>query len=132
MLTGRSIKAFLEIKKLNQCLKKGENATNEEAHELWDREFHNTIAQATKNQILVSVYESLNAIRDQVGWGAIGQAVFAPENLAVYHKQHKAIKEAIENRTPDLSEALVQNHLRSVERNIYDAGTAATAAFRLE
>jgi DNA-binding FadR family transcriptional regulator len=100
-----------EIKKLNQCLKKGENATNEEAHELWDRELHNTIAQATKNQILVSVYESLNAIRDQVGWGAIGQAVFAPENLAVYHKQHKAIKEAIESRTPDLSEALMQNHL---------------------
>ena len=112
-----------EIVRMNYCLEKSSNVNDEQTHEKWDRTLHMTIVKATKNQILISFFKAINKIRSQTDWSELGDRVFTPARIIEYHKQHKAVINAIAKRSPEQAEKLMKEHLEAVKISIMTAET---------
>src|SRR5262249_7387051 len=63
----------------------GENFT------LWEEEFHQLIAEATRTPLMVWVYRQINAVRTHRQWNAMKDKVLTPERIAKYNRQHAAL-----------------------------------------
>ena len=62
-------------------------AADSESFTLWDIEFHQLIAEATRNPLMVWVYRKINDIRTHSQWNAMKSKVLTPERIAEYNEQ---------------------------------------------
>ncbi|MDA0218959.1 MAG: FadR/GntR family transcriptional regulator [Proteobacteria bacterium] len=84
---------------------------NAEAFTKWDRTFHQTIAEATRNPLLISIYRQINHVRGHRQWNSMKDKVLTPESIAAYNLQHRAIYDALRARDADTAVDLVRDHL---------------------
>jgi DNA-binding FadR family transcriptional regulator len=89
-----------------------------ESFTLWDEEFHQLIAEATRNPLMVWVYRQINAVRTHRQWNAMKDKVLTPERIAEYNRQHAALYEAIRTRDIEAAVAIVTNHLHYARRQL--------------
>jgi DNA-binding FadR family transcriptional regulator len=92
-----------------------------EGFTLWDEEFHQLIAEATRNPLLVWVYRQINAVRTHSQWNAMKDKVLTPGRIAEYNRQHAALYEAIRTRDTEAAVAIVTNHLHYARRQLTGA-----------
>lgn len=79
-----------------------------------DSEFHHLIAEATGNEILHRIADSLMTLLGETRETSLQHSGRPSRSL----KQHWAILEAIEGRNPGAAERRMQEHIRSIERLI--------------
>lgn len=102
-----------DFDEMRACNRRARGAKSWSIYEAWDNRLHLAIAQASKNKLLVTLFETLNAVRRSPGW-AYARATIEPPTSHSSFAEHEAITAAIEGRNPDLAEQHMRKHLSSV------------------
>lgn len=102
---------------MRRCNRRCKAARGWRVYEAWDNNFHQVIATATHNKLLISLFDTLNAVRRSVVWGQLRSTKFPPVNHESFH-EHDAIYEAIASRNPDLAAECMRLHLKTVHDRI--------------
>ena len=102
---------------MRSCSRNCRAAKEWRTYEAWDNKFHQTIASATRNKLLVSLFDTLNAVRRSTTWGQLRSTKLPPTDHASF-REHEAILNAIESRDPDLAADCMRQHLRTVRDRI--------------
>jgi DNA-binding FadR family transcriptional regulator len=107
-----------EIDAMTACLKKGESASTVTEFEMWDGLFHQTLIASCRNQLLIDIYDAINAVRRKADWAALKERVVTPARRAVTQKQHRRILAAVKARDADRAGAEMKAHLLDVRRSL--------------
>lgn len=86
----------------------------------WDRHFHQLLAEATRNPLMVSIYHQINHVRGHDQWNAIKDKVLTAERIADYNRQHRAIYEALCARNAEAGVRVITEHLRDARRHLVE------------
>jgi len=110
-----------QIAEMQNCLKKSREAASWRQYEAWDNRLHRTIAEATQNNLLLSLLDTLNAVRRAVTWGRLRANPVKPNPDHHSFSEHESIVAAIADRDMTRAAAGMRKHLESVERNLMKA-----------
>jgi DNA-binding FadR family transcriptional regulator len=83
-----------------------------------DLAFHERLAEATRNPLLIDLYRRLNRVRGHAHWREIQRQTLSPRRIADYHRQHRALLAAVALRDADRAEHLIRSHLDAAERDL--------------
>jgi DNA-binding FadR family transcriptional regulator len=100
-------------------------ATSWRQYENFDNLLHRQIAQASRNTVLLGLFDALNAIRRAVVWGRLRIEPARPPADHHSFAEHDAIVVAIAHRDLGGAATAMRNHLRSVERRLIPVREAA-------
>ncbi len=103
----------MQLRKMRQLASAMRAAPSWGAYEVLDSEFHEAIAAASGNSLLLALHKILNGVRLTVVWRRLNTSDGGPE--ASYHSfdEHDAILNALEQRDGAAAEAAMQAHLKS-------------------
>src|SRR5690606_24340546 len=87
-------------------------------YESWDARFHRIVCEATQNELLLGLADTLHAIRPAVTWGRMRGSLQRPRPDHHSFDDHEAIVAAIAERDANGAASAMRAHLRSVERNL--------------
>jgi DNA-binding FadR family transcriptional regulator len=87
----------------------------------WDEAFHLAIAEATRNPLLIALYQQVNRVRCDQQWMAMKEKVLTPERIAAYNQDHADLFEAIRTRDIDSAVSMITNHLQHARRQLVGA-----------
>jgi DNA-binding FadR family transcriptional regulator len=107
-----------ELDAMAECLKKGEAAPTAAEFEMWDGLFHQALIAACRNQLLIDIYDAINAVRRKADWAALKERVLTPARRAVTQKQHRRILAALKARDAQRAALEMKNHLLDVRRSV--------------
>jgi DNA-binding FadR family transcriptional regulator len=120
LLTGEAaLQATTEdIDEMHRCLSGARRAESWRQYENWDNRLHRVVAEAARNVVLLSLFDSLNAIRRTVVWGRLRDQPAQPP--ADHHSfgDHEAIVAAIEERDVEEATRAMRRHLAKVEQRL--------------
>lgn len=116
-----------DVARMEYCLRKGEAAANTATFEIWDGRLHRAIAEAARNRMLLALFDSLNAVRDEDLWGRLKKASFSRTRKTGYLQQHRDLVEAIRQRDAAAAEKLMLSHLDIVRRDLLTPPRAGAA-----
>jgi len=83
-----------------------------------DLAFHRLLAEATANPLLIEIYRRINRVRGHLHWREIQRQTLTRARIDEYHRQHRALLDAIARRDGELAERLVRGHLDEAERDL--------------
>jgi len=106
-----------DFTEMRQCNRRCRSAKGWRFYEAWDHNFHQAIAGATQNKLLVSLFDTLNVVRRTVVWGQLRTSELPPPDHESF-EEHDAIYEAIAGRDPDLAAERMRAHLKTVRDRI--------------
>ncbi len=106
--------SFQEIERLALCAKRNHEAKDLETNEKWDVLFHETLAIATGNSLLIALYGGISNMRLSDEWCLRKQQWITAENWESFKRQHAAIVQAVRERDEKLAERTMRDHLLSV------------------
>jgi DNA-binding FadR family transcriptional regulator len=105
---------FAEIRR---CNRRCRAAREWRVYEAWDNNFHQAIASATYNKVLISLFDTLNIVRRSTVWGQLRSTKLPPADHDSFN-EHDAIYEAITGRNPDQAAECMRIHLRTVRNRV--------------
>ncbi len=107
-----------DVKAMRQSIEASRSAETWRQYENFDNLLHRQIAEASNNIVIISLFNSLNAIRRTVVWGRLREEeARAPQNHHSFD-EHGKIVDAIAQRDLDGAEARMRSHLQSVARRL--------------
>jgi DNA-binding FadR family transcriptional regulator len=86
----------------------------------WDRQFHELLAEATHNPLIVAVYRQISHVRGHRQWNAVKDKVLSHDRIAGYNEDHDELLAALVGRNADAAAAVVTRHLESARRHLMD------------
>lgn len=89
-------------------------------YETHDDLFHKSIAEASDNILLLTLFDQLNQVRRAVAWGNVVRQSERPPQDHSSFVQHDAITAAIEGRDPAAAHEAMRMHLRSVSARLFE------------
>jgi len=116
--------AARDIDRMSEMMERQEREcgiNDRESFSHWDEAFHLSIAEATRNPLLISLYRQINEVRAHHQWSAMKDKVLTPERIADYNRDHAALFEAIRARDVDSAVAMITNHLHYARRQLVGA-----------
>ena len=114
-----------DIADLRKCLHGTREAKTWRFYESWDNRLHRTIAHATNNGFLLSMFDTLNTVRRTVSWGRLRPTNQRPAADHHSFEEHDRIVDAIEDRDLKAAENAMRGHLVNVARGLLELGEAA-------
>ena len=108
---------FAEIRR---CNRRCRAAKEWRVYEAWDNNFHQAIASATCNKLLISLFDTLNIVRRSTVWGQLRSTKLPPADHRSFD-EHDAIYEAIVARDPELAAERMRTHLKSVRDRTFSS-----------
>ena len=110
---------------MEHCLRNAENAVSFEQFEHWDGALHRSLAEATHNSIVLTVFKLMNEERERAEWGQLKRQSLTTQRRAAYEREHRALVTALRERDAPLARKLILAHLAHVQRNLFDGDAAA-------
>jgi DNA-binding FadR family transcriptional regulator len=107
-----------DLIEMRTCLQHSRNAQSKREYDAWDSRLHRAIATATHNSLLLSLMDTLAAVRSTVTWGRLAALPGPPAPDHHSHAEHDAIVAAIEERDVAGAREAMRAHLKAVERNL--------------
>ena len=106
-----------DLAELRLCHSRCQRAGSWQVFEAWDNRFHYAIAAATKNKLLMTLFETLNAVRRSQVWRTmrIGSGPAAGHTT---FGEHEAILAAMTLRDADGAGNAMRRHLQSVQTRL--------------
>jgi DNA-binding FadR family transcriptional regulator len=86
-----------------------------------DTEFHLGLARGARNPLLLHVYEEINGVRSRAQWNQAKEKVLSARQIAVYNRQHRAIYEALVQRSAQRVTELITEHLEKARQDLVGA-----------
>lgn len=108
---------------MDLCLRNAENATGFEQFEHWDGALHRSLAVATHNGIVLTVFNLMSEERERAEWGQLKRQSLTPERRLAYQREHRALVDALRQRDAALARKAIHAHLMHVQRNLFDPGS---------
>ena len=102
---------------IRRCAERGRAAVDWRSYEAWDNKLHHAIAKATRNKLLIFLFDTLNVVRRSIVWGQQRSTDRPPADHESFD-QHDAVVGAIEAHDPAAAAALMRDHLRSVRDRV--------------
>lgn len=99
------------------CAQRCREAEDWRSYEAWDNNLHHAIARATRNQLFLYFFETLNAVRRSILWGQPRVTRKPAEDYSSFF-EHDDIVSAIASGEGDLAAAAMHAHLKSVYSRI--------------
>ena len=114
-----------EISEMADCLAASREARSWRHYENCDNRLHRLIAGASRNTLLLALFDTLNAVRRAVVWGRLRDAAERPP--ADHHSflEHERLVQAITDRDIEGARAAMYAHLATVSRNLLAVRQAA-------
>ena len=107
-----------DLEKLGMALERVEMARTAEQFSIADEAFHQAIAQACDNPLMMWIYEQVNEVRRHELWRASRGKVLSAENMAEYNLHHRTIFEAISHRDAQTAKATMEEHLNKAQKDL--------------
>jgi DNA-binding FadR family transcriptional regulator len=104
----------IECAHLEKCVARTKSASDRASFQRWDDEFHQTVARAARNPLLLALFDAVNESRQREAWGAKRNHPLAASRRQSYIAQHAACLAAIKNRDAALAAAAMRRHLEFV------------------
>lgn len=95
------------------CADRCRAAEDWRTYEAWDNNLHHAIARATRNQLFLYFFETLNSVRRSIVWGQ-PRETRGPSRDYTSFLEHDAIVAAISAGDGDTAARAMSTHLRSV------------------
>jgi len=95
------------------CAARCRAAEDWRAYEAWDNNLHHAIARATRNQLYLYFFETLNSVRRSIVWGQPRSTRKPAPNYSSF-SEHDAIVEAIVSHQSETAAHHMILHLKSV------------------
>ena len=112
-----SAEALTRMKLAKDRAQAAPNWTDYETH---DDLFHRSIAEATDNILLLTLFDQLNQVRRAVAWSSVVRSSERPPRDHLSFKQHDKIAAAIEGRDAAGAHDTMREHLRSVSARLFE------------
>ena len=109
--------AITRIKLAKERAQAASTWTDYETH---DDLFHRSIAEATDNILLLTLFDQLNQVRRAVAWGNVVRSSERPARDHSSFTQHDRITAAIEGRDPAEAHEAMREHIRSVATRLFE------------
>lgn len=104
-----------DIEAMQHCLKVSRASKTWRQYETSDNQLHQLIAEATHNNLLIALYDALNAVRRTIVWGRMRSTEGGPPTDHHSFQEHEAIVTAISDRDINGAERAMHEHLGMVE-----------------
>lgn len=103
---------------MRRCMRMSKLAREWRVYESWDNQFHQAVANATHNTVLISLFDMLNIVRRSTVWGQLRSNKLPPKDFPSFI-EHDAIYDAIVKRDPERAATNMRLHLQSVQERVY-------------
>ena len=103
-----------DIRRMQLCLKRGDEASAFDQFEDWDGALHRAIAEATQNVVFVMIVDMFARMRSSREWDRLKRLSLSSERQSLYREQHRELVAAIAGRDPQAAAAAMREHLNSV------------------
>lgn len=107
-----------EIEHMNTCYKRCLAADTPAVYERWDSALHTTVAEASHNVLLITVFNTINALRTDATWGQLHPSSHMREQQKEYSEQHAAIIEAVTDRNPSAAAERMADHIATIRQRL--------------
>jgi DNA-binding FadR family transcriptional regulator len=111
-----------DLERLTEALAQVEACKDRDSFTRADAHFHQTLAECTRNPLMVWLYEHINDVRGHAQWSAMKDLILTPERIRDYNRQHRALVEAIVSRDRDSARQIVTEHLDAARLDLVGAG----------
>jgi DNA-binding FadR family transcriptional regulator len=98
---------------------RGAEAHYNSEFEHWDSQFHSRIFAATRNQLLVSMHDILQVIRNRNAWIELKRKTFSEDRRREYCTHHAQVFSALENRDTDGAAQAMRLHIEAIETTLF-------------
>ncbi|RJR32680.1 MAG: FadR family transcriptional regulator [Desulfobacteraceae bacterium] len=109
-----------ELAHLEKIEIRSREAVNTAAFEHWDGLLHQTIAKATDNSLLISLFVVIHKVRQSDIWGSLKKATLNNEHRKVYMEQHRDLVKALKDRNAPMAEKIMREHLETVRQHLLE------------
>ncbi len=113
-----------DFDELRRCLDGGRGAENASEFEAWDFALHHAIVVASRNQLLLAMYEVVEHARQGEIWGNLKLRNDSRERRAAYQADHVELVDALSARDVDQAVRVMEAHLARVQANLLTGGPA--------
>lgn len=96
------------------------HAVTWDEYEAQDDAFHRSIAEATGNILLVTLFDHLNDVKRAVAWNTVIRSSERPSRDHPSFGDHEEIVAAIEARDPAAAHGAMRKHLSSVAARLFE------------
>lgn len=86
-----------------------------------DEKFHLSLADAAHNPMIRWMMEQCHQVRSHAQWSRMRTLTLTPAIIAKYHRQHRAIVDAIRARDADAATRAMREHLDTARRSLVEA-----------
>ncbi|WP_172123452.1 FadR/GntR family transcriptional regulator [Devosia sp. 919] len=107
------------LSRMMQAIDRSKAAANWSEYEAQDDVFHRTVAEASDNRLLLSLFDQLNEVRRAVAWGNVTRHSERPTPTHVSFTEHDAIARAIGERNSAAAGDAMRAHLLSVAQRLF-------------
>ncbi len=94
---------------------------DQEAFSSADERFHLTLAEATGNPLMSSLYRQINEVRSHKQWGGMKRKILTAANIDLYNDQHRALIAAIRQRDVEAAVRIITDHLEKARSDLLGA-----------
>lgn len=107
-----------DVREMRAAIKRGRSARSLAEFERWDAAFHGLVVRSTRNQLLMSLYEEIGAVRAGAVWGRLKEQSLTEERMARYLDSHEAMVAAFEDRDHARAESEMARHIAEARANM--------------
>jgi DNA-binding FadR family transcriptional regulator len=112
-----------DVDEIQSCNQHCRQAEEWRSYEAWDNKFHQAIAKATHNKILLYLFDTFNVVRRSVVWEQT-RSTPRPTPDHFSFDQHDAVHRAIAAKDANEATARMREHLRTVAQRVLPAMTS--------
>lgn len=105
--------------KMRRAIERAKAATTWKEYEVQDDQFHRSVAEASDNLLLLSLFDQLNEVRRAVAWGNVTRESARPSPDHTSFAEHDAIAAAIATRDPGAAYEAMRRHIQSVAHRLF-------------
>lgn len=103
-----------DLARMEDCVRKGRLSPDGAVSQKYGDLLHRTIAQATRNNLLLSLFEMIYAVREATTWGRLKPALLTKTRLEKQWNEHGAVVRAIRERDSPATAQIMRQHIDDV------------------
>lgn len=110
-----------DFDEMRRCLEGGSRAQDAAEFEVWDFALHHAVVAASRNQLLVAMYDIVERARKGEIWGNMKLRADSRQRRQEYQAEHVRLVEALLARDTGEALAAMESHLEHVQANLLEA-----------
>lgn len=107
------------LQRIHLAMRGAEQAQTWADYEIYDGQFHRSVAQATENIVLLSIFDQILQIRRSIAWDSVVRETTKPPTGYKSFHEHAAIARAIEARSPKAAQDAMLQHIGLVTSRLF-------------